>query len=67
MTRSVFKGWICRVWTETTDGWQSKIYHVNTEDDANAKGAEMMRRPLMQHELLREFEVYKDYDLGEIR
>lgn len=63
MTRSVFRGWICRVWTETTDGWQSKIYRVDTEDEANKKGKDMVNRPFMQHELLREYEVYKDYQL----
>lgn len=58
---SVFKGWICRVWTETTDGFQSKIYRVDTEEAAIKIGMEKVNRPFMQHEISREFEVYKDY------
>lgn len=65
--RSIFKGWICRCWTETTDGWQSKIYRLKTEDEANKRGMEFTRGDLLQHEISREFEVYKDYDMGEVR
>ena len=67
MTKSVFKGWICRAWTETiNDGWVGKIYRVDTEQDAVKKGAEMMRKPFKDHELSREYEIYKDYALEEV-
>lgn len=58
---SRFIGWICRCWTETTDGWQYKIYHLKTEAEAEERGKEFIRGSLMQHEISREYEIYKDY------
>lgn len=68
MTRSVFKGWICRTWTELTGkGFIPDIKRFNTEQEADQHGRAMMRLPFKDNELSREYEVYADYDLEVIR
>lgn len=61
---SVFVGWICRVWTETTSkGFVYDIARFKTRDEAEAHGRAMMMLPFDYNELSREYEVYKDFDL----
>lgn len=68
MTRSVFVGWICRVWTETiSKGFIYDIARFNTEQEADQHGRAMMRLPFGYDELSREYEVYKDFDLQEVK
>ena len=63
MRKSIFKGWICRTWTETSlNGWVSEFDRFDTEDEANKHGQAMMRLPFKDGELSREFEVYKDFE-----
>lgn len=62
--RSVFVGWICRVWTETTaKGFVYDIARFKTQSEAEEHGRAMLRLPFDYGELSREFEVYKDFDL----
>ena len=67
MMKSVFVGWICRVWTETVEeGFISDIVKFNTEQEADQYGRSAMRQPLGKDEVYREFEVYKDFRLQEV-
>lgn len=60
--KSVFVGWICRNWIETTEGWKFKINRFKTEEEALKCGYEH-NNGINGEELSREFEVYKDYEL----
>ena len=67
MMKSVFVGWICRIWMETVeDGFISEIVKFNTEQEADQYGRLAMRQPFGKDEVYREFEVYKDFCLHEV-
>lgn len=54
-------GWICRTWTETSNGWISEFDRFDTEEQAREHGRIMMSMPFKDGELGRTFEVYKDF------
>lgn len=44
MRKSIFKGWICRTWTETSlNGWLSEFDRFDTEDEARQGEANMRK------------------------
>ena len=53
-------GWICRLWTETTNGWISTFATFASEEEAIEHG-QWHNQHITDDELAREYEVYKDF------